>query len=302
MGHRRPFAQSFIPSHPRFGSTCGPEAEIAWASFKPPASTVYDMLLNVTVDMSYSATQPCDALLQIEAATDDGQRCDTSRLLLMSGTDLRLIAGEEGVGQRRWVSITSHLQCRYETQVEVTRAVCDLSQAKETPRYLLPASVISYLMPSRNCQSDLFLDFVSVQFEGLTGGALVLALRDWVAACFTYDNTASNSGTTAIDSFQSLRGVCRDYAHVLIALARASGIPARFVAAYAPDVTPQDFHAVIEVFLDGAWHLVDPTGMAAPAETVRIAVGRDAADTSFLTSYGTVMLLDQSVQVQRVPA
>lgn len=258
------------------------------------------MLLNVTVDLSYAASQPCDALLQIEAATEDGQRCDTNRLLLMSGTDLQRIAGEDGVGQRRWVSITAQLQCRYETQVEVTRAACDLSQAQETLRHQLPASVISYLMPSRNCQSDLFLDFVALRFEGLAGGALVLALRDWVATHFIYDNNASDSGTTAIESFQSLRGVCRDYAHVLIAFTRAAGIPARFVAAYAPDVTPQDFHAVVEVFLDGAWHLVDATGMAQPSDTIRICVGRDAADTSFLTSYGTLRLLEQSVQVRRV--
>jgi transglutaminase-like putative cysteine protease len=258
------------------------------------------MLLNVTVDLSYSAMQACDALLQIEAVTDCGQRCESSRLLLMSGIELRLVAGEDGIGQRRWVSITTQLQCRYETQVQVSRLACDISQIKETPRYQLPDPVISYLMPSRNCQSDLFLDFVSTQFEGLAGGALVLAMRDWVATHFTYDINVSNSGTTATDSFQSLRGVCRDYAHVLIALARAAGIPTRYVAAYAPNVTPQDFHAVVEVFLDGAWHLVDATGMAQPTDIVRICVGRDAADTSFLTSYGTLALVEQNVQVRRV--
>lgn len=258
------------------------------------------MLLNVTVDLSYSAAQACDGLLQIEAVTDWGQRCENSRFLLMSGTELQRVAGEDGVGQRRWVSITTQLQCRYETQVEVTRPAFDLSLIKETPRYQLPAAVISYLMPSRYCQSDLFLDFVSIQFADLAGGALVLAMRDWVATHFTYDINVSNSGTTATDSFQSLRGVCRDYAHVLIALARSAGIPARFVAAYAPDVTPQDFHAVVEVFLDGTWHHLDATGMAQPTDIVRICVGRDAADTSFLTSYGTLALVEQNVQVRRV--
>jgi transglutaminase-like putative cysteine protease len=258
------------------------------------------MLLNVTVDLRYSAAEPCDALLQIEAVTDCGQRCDPNRLLVMSGTDLQLVAGKDGVGQRRWVAITTQLQCRYQTQVAVTRLASDLSQMKETPRYQLPAAVITYLMPSRYCQSDLFLDFVSVQFASLAGGPLVLALRDWVAAHFSYDINVSDSGTTATDSFQSLRGVCRDYAHVLIALIRAAGIPARFVAAYAPDVTPQDFHAVVEVFLDGAWHLVDATGMTQVTDIVRICVGRDAADTSFLTSYGPLTLVEQTVQVLRV--
>lgn len=257
------------------------------------------MLLNVTVDLTYSAMQPCDALLQIEACTDVGQRCVTERLLMMSGTQMRQLDGEDGIGRRRWIAVSSQLQCRYETQVEITRAASDLGQLRETARPELPASVISFLMPSRNCQSDLFLDFTSIQFAGLTGGALVQAMRDWISANFTYDIAVSDAGTTATDSFRSLRGVCRDYAHVLIALVRAAGIPARFVAVYAPDVTPQDFHAVVEVFLDGAWHLVDATGMAQPTDIVRICVGRDAADTSFLLSYGALSLVDQQVQVRR---
>lgn len=64
------------------------------------------------------------------------------------------------------------------------------------------------------------------------------------------------------------------------------GIPARIVSAYAPNVTPpQDFHAVVEVFLDGIWHLIDPTGMANIPEVARIGVGQDTADISFMTSY-----------------
>ena len=82
-------------------------------------------------------------------------------------------------------------------------------------------------------------------------------------------------------------------------MARSVGIPARIVSAYAPEVTPQDFHALTEVFLDGAWHMVDPTGMAQVPEVVRIGVGRDAADISFMTSYGFMELKNQSVLVNR---
>ncbi|WP_223423836.1 transglutaminase-like domain-containing protein [Tateyamaria pelophila] len=258
------------------------------------------MLLNVTASLIYSATQSCDALLQVEATSDAGQRCEASRLLLLSGSDLGQVEGEDAIGTRRWVSVTTQLDCRYETQVEITRPDVDLSQLQETPRYQLRGAVIPYLMPSRNCQSDLFLDFTASQFSDLRGGALVQAMSDWIKTNFNYDIFASNAGTTATESFSSLRGVCRDYAHVLIALVRAVGIPARFVSAYAPDVKPQDFHAVVEVFLEGDWHLVDPTGMAQPADIVRICVGRDAADASFLTSYGFLTLQEQSVQVERL--
>lgn len=258
------------------------------------------MLLNVTACLVYSATQPCEALIQIEPTSGSGQRCDTARFALLSGSDVRQLEGEGGIGLRRWVSIGTQLDCYYQVQAEVDRPAVDLSALSETPRPQLPGAVLQYLMPSRYCQSDLFLDFTARQFNGLKGGACVLAMRDWVATHFAYDVFTSNPGTTATDSFAALRGVCRDYAHVLIAFVRAAGIPARFVSAYAPDVTPQDFHAVVEVFLVGDWHLVDPTGMAQAADILRICVGRDAADASFVTSYGMLNLQEQSVQVEQV--
>ena len=125
-------------------------------------------------------------------------------------------------------------------------------------------------------------------------------MSNWIKDHFTYDNSASDCSTTAADSFASRAGVCRDYAHVLIAMARAVGIPARIVSAYAANVVPQDFHAVAEIYLDGRWHLIDPTGMAQPTEIVRIGVGRDAADISFMTSYGFVELKKQVVSVEMV--
>jgi transglutaminase-like putative cysteine protease len=258
------------------------------------------VLLNVTACLVYSATQACDALLQVEPTSDGGQRCDNSRLSLLSGSDVRQIEGEDAIGLRRWVSIGTQLDCYFQVQVEVLRPKINLAELQETPLHLLPGSVLQYLVPSRYCQSDLFLDFTATQFEGLTGGHCVLSMRDWVMSNFVYDIFTTNPGTTATDSFAALRGVCRDYAHVLIAFLRAVGIPARFVSAYAPDVKPQDFHAVVEVFLAGDWHLVDPTGMAQPTDIVRICVGRDAADASFLTSYGLLTLQEQSVQVERV--
>jgi transglutaminase-like putative cysteine protease len=155
-------------------------------------------------------------------------------------------------------------------------------------------------LPSRYCPSDKFEALVEAEFGNLDGGPRIAAIRDWIAGNFTYCAGASHAGTDAIDSYVTRQGVCRDYAHVLVAFARASTIPARFVSVYAPDVKPQDFHAVAEVFLDGAWHLVDPTGMAEAADMVKIGVGRDAADVSFLTSYGRATLITQTVDVTRL--
>ena len=257
------------------------------------------MHLSINVHLLYETTQPCDVLLQVEALSDDTQVCRDRRLVLDPESAQQEIAAQSDVGPRRWIRAGRQFECTYETVVQVTRPVPAMNTLTEVPRAETPGPVIPYLMPSRYCQSDLFLDFVSSQFGDLTGGALICAMTDWIGSNFTYDAGASFVGTSATDSFASLSGVCRDYAHVLIALARAAGVPARFVSVYAPDVTPQDFHAVAEVYLDGAWHLVDATGMAKPSETVRICVGRDAADASFLTSYGGMSLVQQSVEVTR---
>ena len=87
-------------------------------------------------------------------------------------------------------------------------------------------------------------------------------------------------------------GVCRDYAHLTVALLRALNIPARAVAVYAPGCTPMDFHAVTEAIIDGDWVVVDATGLAPRAGFVRIATGRDAADIAFLENHGGSITLN----------
>ena len=87
------------------------------------------------------------------------------------------------------------------------------------------------------------------------------------------------------------RGVCRDYAHLVIALLRALDIPARMVAVYAPGLDPMDFHAVAEAWVDDTWQVVDATALAPRQSLVRISTGRDAADTAFLTNHWADLIL-----------
>ncbi len=87
----------------------------------------------------------------------------------------------------------------------------------------------------------------------------------------------------AVDAYLNQQGICRDFAHLVVALCRACGLPARLVSMYAPGLMPMDFHALAEVCLDGRWQLVDATRLAPRQTMVRIATGRDASDTAFLT-------------------
>ena len=164
----------------------------------------------------------------------------------------------------------------------------------------LPGGEVKFLLPSRYCPSDKFGTFVENEFCGLEGGARVTAMRDWIETNLDYVRGSSDAETTVVDTFIKRQGICRDYAHLMVTLARASNIPARAVCVYAPDVEPPDFHAVAEVYLDGDWHLVDATGMAPPETMVRVGVGRDAADIAFLAIYGPSELVNQSVSVRRL--
>ena len=90
--------------------------------------------------------------------------------------------------------------------------------------------------------------------------------------------------------------MCRDYAHLVIALLRAVNVPARLVSVYAPGCQPMDFHAVAEAFVDGQWRVVDATCLAPRQSLLRIATGRDAADTAFLDNHkGRITLNNMTV-------
>jgi transglutaminase-like putative cysteine protease len=95
------------------------------------------------------------------------------------------------------------------------------------------------------------------------------------------------------------QGVCRDYAHLVVALLRARDVPARLVSVYAPGLQPMDFHAVAEACVDGAWYVVDPTCLAPRSSLVRIATGADAADTAFLSVVSGCARLD-AIEVSAV--
>ncbi|WP_377510853.1 transglutaminase family protein [Octadecabacter sp. R77987] len=257
------------------------------------------MQLTIHTHLDYMFDDKTDVLLQIEAAQTSGQTVTDPTLMITPVDHFRRVPAEEGIGERSWTRVQGHVTCDYRATVTVARPSANLAALPQTPLHDLPADAVRYLMGSRYCPADDFLAFVDADFADLAGGARIAAMRDWIEDAFTYDPTGSTAQTTAMDSFVHRHGICRDYAHVLIALARAAAIPARMASVYAPGVTPPDFHAVVEVFLDGAWHLVDPTGMATPSDMAVIGVGRDAADVAFLTSWGSAQMLAQSVSVTK---
>ena len=152
--------------------------------------------------------------------------------------------------------------------------------------------LLEYLRPSRYCEADRLAPTASAEFAGLAGADLLAAVSSWVGTRLSYVPGSSQPTDGAVQTLLAGRGVCRDYAHLVIGLLRALDVPARLAAVYAPGLDPMDFHAVAEAHVDGAWHVVDATTLAPRSTLVRIATGRDAADTAFLSSYGGNVTLE----------
>jgi len=258
------------------------------------------MKLEISASLNYRLSEPVDLMLQIEAANGHGQHVLDSSLDVGTPEFVARVPAADGICEPIWLRAEGRLRAEYRARVEIDRRDTDFRSLAAVPLHRLPAEAIPYLNESRYCPSNKFHAFVERRFGDHEGGAKIGRMRDWIESRFTYTSGSSTSETGALDSFVERRGVCRDYAHVMIALARAAHIPARMASAYALRVAPQDFHAVAEVYLDGDWHLVDATGMARASEMARICVGRDAADISFLTAYRDIEFVSQSVKVERV--
>ncbi|WP_375195148.1 transglutaminase family protein [Sphingobium sp.] len=259
------------------------------------------MRVGIEVLLDYEFTEPTDVLLALEAAQLPDQTVLDQSLEIEGAGPLTTLDGGSDVGRRNWtLAETGRMQARYRATVEVNRPFPNLFPLAKSPLPSLPREVLPFIWPSRYCEADRFVPFVCSHFKGLCGGALVQAMAGWVHDNIRYVPGSSDVRTSAVDCFVAQQGVCRDYAHLTAALIRAHDIPARLVSVYALGLDPPDFHAVVEVWLDGAWHLVDSTGLA-PVETmVRIAVGRDATDIAFMTAFGSAAMNSQAIRVTRL--
>lgn len=185
------------------------------------------------------------------------------------------------------------LTVSYQATVDLVHHWADPAQLAEVPVHRLPPEVMGYIYPSRYCQSDRLIRLATREFGAMwQGHSRVQAIRDWVLSHVAFTSNSSNSSTSAVDTVIERAGICRDFAHLMIALCRAINIPARFVTGtdYGADpvLGPPDFHAYVEVYLGDRWYIFDPSGTAIPMGLVRLGTGRDAADVAFATIFGGV--------------
>jgi transglutaminase-like putative cysteine protease len=170
------------------------------------------------------------------------------------------------------------------------------------PARVDPVDDIVYRRPSRYAESDELGPTAWAEFSTLEGKELLDAVSSWVGTQLYYVSGSSRPTDGATQTLLLRQGVCRDFAHLVIAMLRARNVPARLVAVYAPGLSPMDFHAVVEAAIDGKWYAVDATTLAPRETLVRISTGRDASDTAFLTvQSGRADLVSVNVTATAVP-
>ena len=253
--------------------------------------------LNFQVALSYTVLEPgADFFFQIHAAQTAHQVVVSEHLDISQANAIWQVLPSPTAGQRclQVTAMPGPLQVRYDATVDIDHCKETPSLIPEMPVRLLPMDVLAYIYPSRYCQSDRLAHFATSQFGYLPHGySRAQAICDWVRQNIVFRSNSSNSTTAAVDTFIERVGVCRDFAHLMIALCRAINLPARFVTGtdYGadPSLGPPDFHAYVEVYLGSRWYLFDPSGTAIPMGMMRIATGRDAADVAFATIFGGVI-------------
>jgi transglutaminase-like putative cysteine protease len=244
--------------------------------------------------LTYRIASPTPFVFNVEAARCPTQTVGEERLQLTPPTSIEhWTMPESGNRYLRVLAEPGELHVRYEADVELAPQLDDPDAVTEVAAGQLPFEVLTHLYPSRYCQSDKLERFANRTFGGLPPGyQRVNGICNWIRDNVDYVLGSSDALTSAFDTVTQRVGVCRDFAHLGIALCRALSIPARYVSAYAWRLQPPDFHAVFEAFLHGpsgaGWYLFDPTRMSAPDGLVRIGIGRDAAEVAFCTPYKQV--------------
>jgi transglutaminase-like putative cysteine protease len=255
--------------------------------------------LLIRCELRYALTGPSTLVFNIEAARHPSQHIVREALSVLP--DQKFDALTDTVSGNRLLRLnlnSGEVALRYDAMVAVDYRAPQGNE-REIPLPELPLSVVPYLWPSRYCESDSLSAMAIRTFGHIAPGyGRVEAICRWIRENIVYQIGTTRSTTTARDVLADRAGVCRDYAHLGISFCRALNIPARMVTGYTwyPD-PPPDFHAVFEAYLDHQWILFDATQMAPLSDVVRIATGKDAAETAFATLFGPVKMLHYSPQV-----
>ena len=261
------------------------------------------MILDATCHISFSATAPIPAIMMLRPRSGYAQWITREEYAFEPHAPVAEFTDSFGNLCQR-VLIPSgqfdvHCSCRAHTADTI-----DVDPyAAFVPVHQLPEGALQFLLPSRYCQSDMLNELASSIVGQLPAGySQVAAIEQWLRDEMKYVHGASNAHTSAVDTAKSKSGVCRDYAHLGVALTRSLNIPARMVVGYMYNLQPMDLHAWFEAYVGGRWFTFDGVQKQCCGNRIMIGYGRDAADVALTANYGALQLNSMKVTVEQAPS
>ncbi|QNL48242.1 transglutaminase family protein [Olivibacter sp. SDN3] len=255
---------------------------------------------NIIVTLIYEIKKPSTLILNIEPLHLGQQVVVNEKFQLNREVEMKTLETQYPSKRNRILKVNEPGPLHITYRADVKTAMMAIAKEKLLDVSIdeLPASVLTYLHPSRYCQSDKLYTFASNHFGNLQHPyEKVMAIRDWIYSYVEYQSGFSDAQTSALDTLIEQVGVCRDFSHIGVALCRALDIPARYLSAYAYQLDPPDFHACFEVYLGGYWVVIDATKLAPLNGLIRISSGLDATETAIASVFGQTELHDMEVSL-----
>ena len=259
------------------------------------------MKLKASCALTLNAPTDCPLVAMLRPRSGQAQRMVSSGYTLQPWVPTTHYVDIYGNLCQRLVVPQGTIRVVFEVTMEVEADIAVAPDAPLTPMHQLPDDVLLYLLQSRYCPSDKMQEKArAIVGNAAPGYAQVEKIRAWIQQHLVYQYGVSTATTDAIDTLGHGAGVCRDFAHVGIALCRSLRIPARIVVGYFYLLDLMDLHAWFEAFVGGRWYTFDATQQAPCGGRIVMAYGRDAADVAFISEYAAQPLEVSEMRVEVV--
>ena len=262
-------------------------------------STFLDLTIRVGCHLTYEATAPTPVVFMLRPRLDDAHLVTIEKRSFEPDLPSNEFQDTHGNFPCRSMLKSGRNDIRYDALVAVSSTPENQGApgVLPVPVYELPAELLRYTLPSRYCDSDKLFDFAWKHFGQIANGhERVQAICDWVHNNIEYRYGSGRPDLSASEVIEQRYGVCRDFAHVVVALCRTFNLPARYVSGHLPEIGfvvsshPEDFHAYCEVYLGGRWFTFDARFNAPRTGRIKLSHGLDAVDGAFATIYGEARL------------
>jgi transglutaminase-like putative cysteine protease len=260
------------------------------------------MWLRTSCDLLFDITLPVPFVLMLRPRSGAQQWVAREDYRLTPSVPVFEFTDDYGNLCQRLIAPAGTFQVCTSAEVMIADSVDQAFGAPFVEVQNLPDAVLSYLLPSRYCESDRFHQMATEITLGQSPGYnQVAAIADWLRKTISYRPGSSDLPLSAVEVNTRQVGVCRDLAHLGIALCRSLSIPARMVVGYRYGLHPMDLHAWFEAYVGGRWYTFDPTQQAPTGGYVAVGYGRDAADVAVYNQFGpAVYPTKQTVRVDRL--